>query len=222
MWWNKYKKTNFEAGDLIFDDTPLTDSNTATRDPKFVSPRKLDFRDMCISTSNQLQTPHCAGYSTAGHIEVLNWKVKHYPEQEDGDAIYKEAKTFDGYDGPGTFLKDAVQAAINLNLVKGVGKYIAAGRKDVKFAIHQYTTCVAGFNITNEWNEVEKKTGYIRDLGDQAVTRGGHAVLICGYDEHGIYIQNSWGEEWGIFGFAILRWEQFDRQFRNGMVIVTE
>lgn len=33
---------------------------------------------------------------------------------------------------------------------------------------------------------------------------GGHAFLIVGYDREGFWIQNSWGAEWGLHGFARL------------------
>lgn len=33
---------------------------------------------------------------------------------------------------------------------------------------------------------------------------GGHAFVLVGYDEEGFWIQNSWGREWGIEGFARL------------------
>ena len=35
-----------------------------------------------------------------------------------------------------------------------------------------------------------------------ALASGGHAFLLVGYDEEGFWIQNSWGREWGIEGFA--------------------
>lgn len=175
---------------------------------------------MCLPSNDQGQTSQCAAFATAGFIEVHNWKVKHYPEQVDAPSIYREAKHIDGYPGEGTMLKDAIQAAINLKFASGRGAYINNTINDVKFAIHQYGVCIAGFVITNEWNEVEKNTGFIRDLGGGAVKRGGHAVLLCGYDENGIYIQNSWGEIWGISGFGTLRWRQFSDQLMQAMIIM--
>src|SRR5262249_28015128 len=37
----------------------------------------------------------------------------------------------------------------------------------------------------------------------------GHAVAIVGYTEKGFIIQNSWGEEWGQRGFALLPYEDY-------------
>jgi Papain family cysteine protease len=38
---------------------------------------------------------------------------------------------------------------------------------------------------------------------------GGHAVAIVGYTDEGFIIQNSWGEEWGEGGFALLPYEDY-------------
>lgn len=38
---------------------------------------------------------------------------------------------------------------------------------------------------------------------------GGHAVAIVGYTPQGFVIQNSWGPDWGLDGFAFLPYEDF-------------
>lgn len=216
---SRYNKTNFDAGGCMLEEVPMG-ADIVLAAQKFMAPRKIDSRDMLLTSSNQGQTPHCVGYSTAGYCEFIHWKTHHYPEQMDGDAVYAEAKKMDGSPNVnGTWPKFGVRAAINLGLIQGNGKYVQKGRKNVKFALHQYGVCVAGFMITTEWNKVEKKSGLIVDMGNNAQNRGGHAVLLCGYDNTGVYIQNSWGTEWGLHGFGLLRWSQFDRQFMSGMVI---
>ncbi|HEY9603976.1 MAG TPA: C1 family peptidase [Allocoleopsis sp.] len=42
---------------------------------------------------------------------------------------------------------------------------------------------------------------------------GGHAFAIVAYDERGFWIQNSWGQEWGKQGFALIT---YDDWLRNG------
>jgi len=211
------KSSNFSGGGLILNRPLATAKNSFTSPSNFIAPIKLDFRDMCIKTSNQLSTPHCAGFSTAGMIEVKNWKEKHYPEQLDGDAIYKEAKKIEGNDNPGTSLEYTGTAAINLKLIKGNLQFVKKSIDSIKFCIHTHTTFVAGFMITDEWNRVDKK-GRIGDIEFPAQL-GGHAVLVCGYDSIGVYIQNSWGSGWGIHGFAIIPWNKVTQQFIYGMVI---
>ncbi len=38
---------------------------------------------------------------------------------------------------------------------------------------------------------------------------GGHAFAIVAYDEHGFWIQNSWGEDWGMRGFARISYDDW-------------
>jgi intein/homing endonuclease len=179
-----------------------------------------------------IKTHNCAGYSMAGYIEYHNWKTIHYPAQVDGDAIYAEAKKIDGNNSPGTYLRSAIQAAINLKLINGTPKYVdypsinQSGMDralkriiSIKFALHQYGVVLAGFRITDEWDWVDKKTGMIRDMGEKAKGKGGHAVLLCGYDMEGVYIQNSWGIFWGHYGFAVLSWKQYVQQIMQAMVV---
>lgn len=215
-----YKKTNFKAGNLNNPFLPVSSSTTMQKTDKFMAPLRIDHRDYCIQTNNQLQSPHCAGYAAAGYGEVHNWIKKHYPEQIDADRIYEEAKRLDGNTQKGTSLDRAAQALVNLGYWEGEPKYVGMGRNDIKFAIHAYFVCMAGFLITNEWNCVDSKTGKISDLGSKAETIGGHAVLCCGYSEHeGVYIQNSWGHEWGLWGFGIIPWEKVDEQLMYAFVI---
>jgi len=216
---NHYRKTNFKTGGLLEGEIVGAPRDYMLTPRGHVYPRKLDFRDACLQSSNQDNTPHCAGYSTAGYIEIKKWQKRHYPEQFDGDAIYYEAKKLDGRPNvKGTRLQYSAQAAINLGLIDGDIQYIGKNRDDIKCAIHSHWACIAGFNITNEWNMVNGY-GIIKNLGDRAVLIGGHAVLICGYSDEGIYIQNSWGTSWGLYGFGLLSWGQVDKQLMEGVII---
>lgn len=38
---------------------------------------------------------------------------------------------------------------------------------------------------------------------------GGHAFALVGYDERGFLLQNSWGEDWGSRGYAILAYDDW-------------
>ena len=215
----KYKKTNFVGGGLMMPRTLMADRKVAVKTPQFVAPKKLDFRDMCIQTSDQGQTSKCAAYSTAGNIEVLNWKKMHYPQQVDPDPIYAEAKRLDGNTSDGTSLDHAAQAALNLKLIEGQINFVDTDINSMKFAIHTNTSFVGGFMITDEWNRVNSETGQISDFGDNARKLGGHAILCCGYSDIGLYIQNSWGSSWGIYGFALIPWAQVTKQYMYGVFV---
>ncbi|MDF8362947.1 hypothetical protein [Achromobacter anxifer] len=49
---------------------------------------------------------------------------------------------------------------------------------------------------------------------DQESATDGHAFAIVGYTQDGFLIQNSWGEEWGTHGMAVLT---YDDWMRNAM-----
>lgn len=207
--------TDFKAGGLKASILSAA-MNKVSTPSKFVAPKKLDFRDMCIPTSDQGSTSKCAAYSSAGYLEVRNWRINHYPEQINPDPIYAEAKRLDGDNSDGTTLNSVAQAIINLGLIKGTPEYIGHSIDEAKFAIHRFTTMIAGFMISNDWNHTS---------GDGIIPNsypglmGGHAVLCCGYSDEGIYLQNSWSPQWGLYGFAVLSWEQFLTQFMGGVVI---
>mgnify|MGYP001004565829 CR=1 FL=1 len=217
----RYNKTSFAAGGCLLEDIPYGADVIMTA-KKFIAPRRIDYRDMLVASSDQGNTPSCVGFSSAACCEFWHWKKEHYPKQFNGLTIYNKAKTLDGSpNADGTWPKYGVKAAIELGFIKGKGKYVNSSRDNIKFTLHEHGVFVGGFKITQDWNYVDKKTGLIRNTSNSR-TIGGHAICICGYNEQGVYIQNSWSKNYGIHGFAILRWEQVDKQFMNGMVIIPE
>lgn len=54
-----------------------------------------------------------------------------------------------------------------------------------------------------------------QDIGDDGVitvktqVSGGHAFAIVAYDERGFWIQNSWGKDWGVEGFALITYDDW-------------
>jgi len=56
-------------------------------------------------------------------------------------------------------------------------------------------------------------------IDDDKDNYGGHAVTIVGYTEHGFWIKNSWGTDWGAGGYALVNWD-FHKLFAGqGLVI---
>lgn len=49
---------------------------------------------------------------------------------------------------------------------------------------------------------------------------GGHAFALVGYTEDGFIVQNSWGQDWGYHGFAILGYEDWIRNGTDAWVAV--
>lgn len=184
----------------------------------FTVPEWVDSRPYCLESSNQGQSPSCTGYAAAGYIEVMDWIRTGVQVQIDGDAIYAKEKELDGNNDPGSTLTQAVRAAQLLALLPS-DKTIRTiyDRRSVQWALHKFRVCIAGCEITEDWQYTDPSTGYIGRKGGAKL--GGHAILFCYYDKDGVGWQNSWKTTWGVRGFGRMTWEQFDEQFMHAVVL---
>jgi len=205
------------GGGLILED--LKGESILSASDNFTVPAWVDGRPYCISTSNQGSEPSCAGFATAGFKEIENWRTTHVSKQFDGDKCYDQAKQCDGSpDTDGTTLTSAIQGAKDLGWFdesKTVRTIYT--KRELQYALHKHGSCIAGFNITKAWQNTNRVTGMIKS-GD-ANSTGGHAVLVCYYDQTTIGWQNSWGAGWGVKGFGRMTWDQFDKQFQYAVVM---
>lgn len=180
-------------------------------------PLTLDMRDLVLKTENQGLTSMCAAYTATSWLEALLWRRTGKPIDYDPEKLYKKAKELDGAPNEeGTTLDAVMFGMIDL------GWLSVSSRDDVRFiynanqlkrAIHRYGTCLCGFNITDKWYKHVNRLVFNDVTGN---VEGGHAVICVGYNEVGVLIQNSWGVEWGKYGFACISWEVFNRQFVYG------
>lgn len=185
-----------------------------------VTPLKIDNRQLCSVVDNQGSTPHCAGYSICNIIEAMIWKKTGKLINLNADQVYAKAKQIDDdLNSDGTYLEAAIKAAIDLG---GFGKqskevkigFIYNQKNDttiqqIKRLIHKYNFLHAGFLIDDGWYKATNQN-YIISKGSYSC--GGHAVVVCGYDQDGLYIQNSWGISYGSKGFVILPWNLVKEQ----------
>jgi C1A family cysteine protease len=77
----------------------------------------------------------------------------------------------------------------------------------MKGCLAQGFVFVAGFSVYESFESDEvAKTGDAPMPSAQEQLLGGHAVLVCGYDDatRRFHLQNSWGEDWGNSGFFTL------------------
>lgn len=191
---------------------------------KFVAPLVVDLRGYCTKTEDQGQYPYCAAYTASQFAENIKWRVNGYPKDIDPVPLYNFAKSIDGDPhGDGTTL-DAVCEALRhfgyFDPDKCKTRLIWGGsgaRDAVKFAIHRYGVALGAFNITEEWYGKNKNDCIIKNGKSPHV--GGHANLIAGYNLTGVILQNSWGLSFGLDGFSIMTWEEFDRQFIYAAVL---
>lgn len=193
----------------------------------FEAPPTLILDGYCTPVENQGATPQCAAYAASSFAESVRWRTTGRKEQIDPAALYARAKELDGDNGPGTTIDHALQALIDAKVFKkscmirlfgnsffGFGQDL--GLTEVKYAVHRYGCCVAGFSITTEW--YDPKNAVVQG-GPDFTCEGGHAVLVCGYDPTGVLVMNSWGPSYGRDGKVFISNRAFAKQFMYGAVL---
>ena len=120
------------------------------------------------------------------------------------------------YDVPTT---DFEKKYFDPNICKIQVIYDSVGfEQSIKYAIHKFGCLLLACDITEEWYLCgPKKTAITGKSNNRSV--GGHAILCCGYNRDGVIIHNSWGEEWGAYGYALITWEALRKQFLYAAVL---
>lgn len=93
-----------------------------------------------------------------------------------------------------------------------LGAYYRVNHKDLvamHSALSEVGILYATASVHEGWDAV-KRNGIIPFPGNYT---GGHAFAIVAYDERGFWIQNSWGSDWGMNGFALI---SYDDWLENG------
>ena len=189
----------------------------------FVCPETIDLRDYCVKTSDQGSNPWCAAYAASGFVSNILWRKTDMPPEIDAEPLYKLAKEIDGAPNvDGTTLTAIYHAVLDKGYFddKICSVKVLRTKDQVKYAIHKFGCCLLGMMVTNEWYYCNPNKTTIS--GKDPTTNsflGGHAVLCCGYNPDGVIIQNSWGMDWGDYGFALVTWDEFEREFTYGAVI---
>jgi hypothetical protein len=95
-------------------------------------------------------------------------------------------------------------------LRRPLGAYFRVNHKDI-IAMHSAISEVGILYATAEvhegWDNVGKD-GWIA-WDDKTRMLGGHAFAIVAYDARGFWIQNSWGPDWGLRGFAQISYDDW-------------
>ncbi len=217
----------FVVGDCVVPENIDELPKLALPNHKFVAPRTVDLRDYCTPTTNQGRLPHCAGHAAASYAENILWRKNDYVEDIDPDEVYYAAKKIDGCGGDvesGTTLTAVLQVLVD----KGYFDKDKCGIRVIwksddyenmlKYAIHKFGCCLFAINCTEE--------AYLLNMKKTSITGkthtrkcGGHALCAVGYNQDGLIFINSWGEDWGMYGFALITWEALRDQFLYAAVL---
>ena len=190
-------------------------------------PNAVDNRQYCTAIEDQGSKPWCAAYTAAAFAENVLWRRDGLIKEIEPEWIYAYAKKHDGDpSGDGTTLDCVLDALLDKGTfdksrckVRMVGRGLfSADEQDVKATIHRFGCFLGGFNITEEWYDLPRQ-GVENVKGKKCEKLGGHAVLVCGYNPAGVWIENSWGTGWGARGFGFIEWTAFRKQFMYGTVL---
>lgn len=215
---NKFEKM-FVKGALRFPDK--TKGAALSVPSTYAGPEELILSGYCTPVENQGNLPYCAAYAASSFAENVLWRRRGYHKDVDPVPLYQFAKTIDGDpDGDGTLLECPLKGLVVKKILPDKCRpkilrgqlWGMSGKDVVKYAIHKYGVCVAGFDITGEW--FTPKNGVV--TGADRKSEGGHAVVICGFDKDGFLILNSWGRSYAHDGFVYVANRAFDDQFMYG------
>ena len=190
----------------------------------FIAPNRVDLRDYCTPTDNQHNTPQCAAYTAANFAENILWRVNDYPVHIDPNKIYAYAKNIDGYPkSDGTTLTAVAKGLIKYKILdckeSDINIIYKNSLNDIKYSIHKYGCLMTAFNVTKSWFGLTSRNFIIDYIPDDDRENFGHAMLACGYTNNHLILQNSWGVDWGRYGFAFISWELVQKYFVYGCTI---
>lgn len=202
-----------------------------------------EYLDCKVPVLDQGQEGACTGFGLATVANYLLLRRKRYPDpiQVSARMFYELARRYDewpGEDYEGSSARGAMKGWHKHGVCswddwpyevgdddygftdtrmcaackRPLGSYFRVNHKDL-IAMHAaiaevgvlYATCA----VHKGWQEVGPD-GIIHQ-SDEMI--GGHAFAIVAYDENGLWIQNSWGKDWGHKGMCRL---SYDDWLENG------
>lgn len=194
-----------------------------------------EYRKVQVPILDQGREGACTGFGLATVVNYLLRVRQHEPSNMEvsADMLYRLARRYDEwpgeeYDGSSArgamkgwhkhgvcssnawkSAKGRLSAKVSEEAVHNpLGAYYRVNHKDLvsmHCAITETGILYATSNVHEGWDKV---TGNgIIPVSEQML--GGHAFAIVAYDDLGFWIQNSWGGEWGMEGFARISYDDW-------------
>lgn len=184
-------------------------------------PLAIDNRALCVPTLDQTETECCGGFAAAAYFAALHWK--HTGEMLTFDGVALRGKQaahgkhpHTGGDCPPCYFELAKDVCgycddYGFAVLRNDGTPRAV--LEMKRVIHQHGLALLSVNAVDTWaHDTMCHGGFIIPAG--GVEPHPHCVVACGYNAHGFIVQNSWGRDWVVDGFAVLQYEDFIKHFK--------
>lgn len=196
-----------------------------------------DYRKADVPILDQGREGACTGYglATVAHYLLRNRRYQSDETEVSPQMFYDLARRYDewaGVDYEGSSCRGAMKGwykhgvcaaeqwhskskipALTENLaqeaaLRPLGAYFRVNHTDIvamHSAIAEVGVLYASATVHAGWSQVGTD-GYIQPSSE---ILGGHAFAIVAYDQDGFWIQNSWGESWGLGGFGRVRYDDW-------------
>jgi hypothetical protein len=196
-----------------------------------------DYRKANVPILDQGREGACTGYglATVAHYLLRTRRYQSDDTQVSPQMFYDLARRYDewaGVDYQGSSCRGAMkgwykhgvcaaqqwqakskvpaltEALAQEAALRPLGAYFRVNHTDIvamHAAIAEVGVLYASATVHAGWSEVGAD-GYIQPSVE---ILGGHAFAIVAYDQDGFWIQNSWGETWGLGGFGRVRYDDW-------------
>lgn len=172
-------------------------------------PEEYSYIAYLPEVENQGSTNMCVTYSIAAHLD-WNCNVDNKQDNKRNNHINKnELYSIRKTPGDnGMTFKEALSYMKKSGVSSDLGKLkiesymMISSVLALKQAILLNGPCIGGVFI-KDFNR--------RDFWNGQKNYGGHAISIVGYTKTGFIIRNSWGKSYGQNGYAILKYEDFNK-----------
>lgn len=187
-------------------------------------PASYDFATTAtLPVFNQGRVPACVGYTLAGLKVAQEELEKGAVLPFDGLDIYSAIAAPGGGAemrvGLDYLLKQGAAADGQRFPISSYAGVALQAHDEVKHALVTSRVLVAGFEVPRSFMQGGGHEFVVAEGEDDQIV-GGHAILVVGYDETGLILHNSWGEQWGNAGRTTITWEFWDRHFMEAWACV--